>query len=225
MQVSVSWQLPEEIHVDSLNTESLQVQHSNAKISKHPRPLNTFFNTAQTTTPSSARHYMMTGGRAEGKAVGLPQRPGEDGGLCPDKWAPELGSTSREIWLHKKKKKKKSTMNISLKKHSPWDGCPRCWCLSAAQILLGQQGSAVTAGHFSHYSSPPVKSKNHIMRHEMMVFFDTILPFLWKAKIVYWDMKLPFFDIILLLLWKARIVYHTEAQKSGAFWHHSFPPM
>ena len=63
--------------------------------------LNTFFDTAQPTTLSGARHGHR--GRAEGKAVGLLPKPGEDCGLCPGERDSDSDRMTRDIPRERKK--------------------------------------------------------------------------------------------------------------------------
>ena len=63
--------------------------------------LNTFFDTAQPTTLSGARHGHR--GRAEGKAVGLLPKPGEDSGLCSGERDSDSDRMTRDIQRKRKK--------------------------------------------------------------------------------------------------------------------------
>ena len=56
---------------------------------------------------------LAAGGRAEGEAMGLPPRPGEDNRLRPGKWASDLDSMASEIGVQRKKKKKEPASSQS----------------------------------------------------------------------------------------------------------------
>ena len=77
----------------------------NVPVEQDPRPLNTFSSTAQPTALSGARRgrrWVAGGGGggcvggAEGEAVGLPPRPGQDRGLRPGERTLDLDSVTED---------------------------------------------------------------------------------------------------------------------------------